>query len=816
MNRIDFLVLVSGWLSLIPNIPNASVFRSLRMLRPLRAITLLPGIKVLLFTLLRALPALGNVVIFLIFMMLIFSIMGVMLFTNSFEYRCRDTFYPPSTGETWGITQGANYLCGWKSCPQESALCASAFEYGAPLDPVDSPFFGYGLVKFQNVFWGMLVVFEILTLEGWTDIMYMLWNNVNPWYTGLYCYLVIFLGAFFMINLLLAVIADSFNKAELQIYQERQRVLEEKKKKKNMLLKAVQSIQTANCMQDPNKKEEGQMKAGQLDLSNIRDEPSEDQVSPMSKKNLFQSKNIDIAVVEEEEEEDEEADEPLNSFGAGNPFEEEGEEEFNEDSSDDSEDGESFEDSESDESELDTGQNSPKEKSESFRVQDLDHKEDMVVSDMGDFSPSSNIRTTKNGADVDVMEYLRRKAEEKEKRLLLEINLENFQEPGVADSIFDCKKRKRNSSTGDADAVKSVDSWEEVELGAPELQNDSEQNGILQSQLQEEEIMALHSLIEPKEEAKKKKKRRRKKKKRIQKEEPLDNFELNFEGNEMSQDGMSKSQLNSEKTRSLNSRSSNHRKSENINRLSLTKKPTMLSRGNSFDANKTIRSLKSLGSRQNSKNSRRATKSKTLLLDPEMNTSEFELPSDDDEKNGGNFKNGQDSRPSSDSSFCSICEREKLDQELLGQNEAQKANKPSEKTRGACPHKRKPQKEKLFKEKIKEKAEEIRKRIKRNFQKISGSETIQIPKHAKSNEFYELSYRIAYSPGFIFLSLAVIMFNSCVLALDHYPSSQFTLKLIFITSNVCNVFFTIELVLKMLGVGLNSFVRDSNFSFTLL
>jgi len=51
-----------------------------------------------------------------------------------------------------------------------------------------------------------------MTGEGWTTIMYILWNGYNFYGVALFFILMILLLVFFSMNLFLAVISDSFEK----------------------------------------------------------------------------------------------------------------------------------------------------------------------------------------------------------------------------------------------------------------------------------------------------------------------------------------------------------------------------------------------------------------------------------------------------------------------------------------------------------------------------------------------------------------------------------------------------------------------------
>ena len=56
----------------------------------------------------------------------------------------------------------------------------------------------------------MLTIFVSITLEGWTKFMYNLTDADSSLFAGLYFTLLVVFGSFFLLNLILAVIMDSF------------------------------------------------------------------------------------------------------------------------------------------------------------------------------------------------------------------------------------------------------------------------------------------------------------------------------------------------------------------------------------------------------------------------------------------------------------------------------------------------------------------------------------------------------------------------------------------------------------------------------
>ncbi len=79
----------------------------------------------------------------------------------------------------------------------------------------------YGLVSFDHLPIGMLTLFQCITLEGWTGMMYLMMDaNMNVMAIVYFCLLTMF-GSFFMLNLILAVIMDAFDQVdELQTEKE--------------------------------------------------------------------------------------------------------------------------------------------------------------------------------------------------------------------------------------------------------------------------------------------------------------------------------------------------------------------------------------------------------------------------------------------------------------------------------------------------------------------------------------------------------------------------------------------------------------------
>ena len=81
-NILDFIVVVSSLILManIPGVPNLRMLRTFRMLRPLKSVNKLPGLKKLIVAMLNSIPKLANVLVLLVFVLYIFSIIGITFF----------------------------------------------------------------------------------------------------------------------------------------------------------------------------------------------------------------------------------------------------------------------------------------------------------------------------------------------------------------------------------------------------------------------------------------------------------------------------------------------------------------------------------------------------------------------------------------------------------------------------------------------------------------------------------------------------------------------------------------------------------------
>jgi len=99
-NKLDFVVVITGIMSWF-GLGKISALRTCRLLRPLRSINKIDGLRVLVNAILKSIPKILNVAIFLIFIIVLMAVFGLHIFSGMFEYRCRLTEFP-----VFNITSG--------------------------------------------------------------------------------------------------------------------------------------------------------------------------------------------------------------------------------------------------------------------------------------------------------------------------------------------------------------------------------------------------------------------------------------------------------------------------------------------------------------------------------------------------------------------------------------------------------------------------------------------------------------------------------------------------------------------------------------
>lgn len=97
-------------------------------------------------------------------------------------------------------------------CPNGDT-CGNPNDFGLlPTDDaiIDTDYAYYGIHNFDNIAQSLLVVFQIVTAEAWSNYMYSLMDVELPFLAGFYTITLVMFGSYFLMNLILAVIIQAF------------------------------------------------------------------------------------------------------------------------------------------------------------------------------------------------------------------------------------------------------------------------------------------------------------------------------------------------------------------------------------------------------------------------------------------------------------------------------------------------------------------------------------------------------------------------------------------------------------------------------
>ncbi|XP_043247671.1 muscle calcium channel subunit alpha-1-like isoform X2 [Amphibalanus amphitrite] len=201
-NILDFSIVVIGIVStalssLIEEGFDVKALRAFRVLRPLRLVSGVPSLQVVLNSILRAMVPLLHIALLVIFVIIIYAIIGLELFKGKLHSTC----YHNQTGEMIGEPSPcANPSSSGFHCPDQYE-CKEEWE---------GP--NFGITNFDNFGLAMLTVFQCITMEGWTDVMYYMNDALGSYWPWIYFLTLIILGSFFVLNLVLGVLSGEFSK----------------------------------------------------------------------------------------------------------------------------------------------------------------------------------------------------------------------------------------------------------------------------------------------------------------------------------------------------------------------------------------------------------------------------------------------------------------------------------------------------------------------------------------------------------------------------------------------------------------------------
>ncbi|XP_061494609.1 voltage-dependent L-type calcium channel subunit alpha-1C [Rhineura floridana] len=215
-NLLDFIIVVVGLFSAILEQAtkadgvnsiggkgagfDVKALRAFRVLRPLRLVSGVPSLQVVLNSIIKAMVPLLHIALLVLFVIIIYAIIGLELFMGKMHKTC--------------------YVVGSLTdapAEEEPSPCAPVFAHGRQCQNETECRPGWegpkhGITNFDNFAFAMLTVFQCITMEGWTDVLYWVNDAIGRDWPWIYFVTLIIIGSFFVLNLVLGVLSGEFSK----------------------------------------------------------------------------------------------------------------------------------------------------------------------------------------------------------------------------------------------------------------------------------------------------------------------------------------------------------------------------------------------------------------------------------------------------------------------------------------------------------------------------------------------------------------------------------------------------------------------------
>ncbi|KQS30195.1 uncharacterized protein Dere_GG19319, isoform AV [Drosophila erecta] len=213
---------------------NLAALRTFRVLRALKTVAIVPGLKTIVGAVIESVKNLRDVIILTMFSLSVFALMGLQIYMGVLTQKCIKKF--PLDG-SWGNLTDENWAyhnhnkSNWYSEDEGISfpLCGNISGAGqCDDDYVCLQGFGpnpnYGYTSFDSFGWAFLSAFRLMTQDFWEDLYQLVLRAAGPWHM-LFFIVIIFLGSFYLVNLILAIVAMSYD--ELQKKAEEEEAAEE-------------------------------------------------------------------------------------------------------------------------------------------------------------------------------------------------------------------------------------------------------------------------------------------------------------------------------------------------------------------------------------------------------------------------------------------------------------------------------------------------------------------------------------------------------------------------------------------------------------
>ncbi|KAM9681185.1 sodium channel protein type 5 subunit alpha [Dama dama] len=275
-NWLDFSVIIMAYVSENIKLGNLSALRTFRVLRALKTISVIPGLKTIVGALIQSVKKLADVMVLTVFCLSVFALIGLQLFMGNLRHKCVRNFTMlngtngtngsvEANGLIWEsldfyLNDPENYLL--KNGTSDVLLCGNSSDAGTCpegyrcLKAGENPDHGY--TSFDSFAWAFLALFRLMTQDCWERLYQQTLRSAGKIYM-IFFMLVIFLGSFYLVNLILAVVAMAYeeqNQATIAETEEKEKRFQEamellKKEQEALAIRGVDTLSRSSLEMSP-------------------------------------------------------------------------------------------------------------------------------------------------------------------------------------------------------------------------------------------------------------------------------------------------------------------------------------------------------------------------------------------------------------------------------------------------------------------------------------------------------------------------------------------------------------------------------------
>ncbi|XP_065789095.1 sodium channel protein type 5 subunit alpha isoform X4 [Muntiacus reevesi] len=275
-NWLDFSVIIMAYTTEFVDLGNVSALRTFRVLRALKTISVISGLKTIVGALIQSVKKLADVMVLTVFCLSVFALIGLQLFMGNLRHKCvRNFTILNGTNSTNGTVEAdgliwesldfylndpENYLL--KNGTSDVLLCGNSSDAGTCpegyrcLKAGENPDHGY--TSFDSFAWAFLALFRLMTQDCWERLYQQTLRSAGKIYM-IFFMLVIFLGSFYLVNLILAVVAMAYeeqNQATIAETEEKEKRFQEamellKKEQEALAIRGVDTVSRSSLEMSP-------------------------------------------------------------------------------------------------------------------------------------------------------------------------------------------------------------------------------------------------------------------------------------------------------------------------------------------------------------------------------------------------------------------------------------------------------------------------------------------------------------------------------------------------------------------------------------